>query len=147
MSALRRWWLWGVAAVVIVASLAIGASRPAPSSLEARTEALASQVRCPVCQGESAAQSQTPAAVAIRTQISSELAAGLPAQAVLDDIERSYGASILEKPPTSGVSLLVWVLPAVIAIAGTAVLGAAFVRWRRAVRQPLAASSAPAPAP
>ena len=142
MTVVRRWWLWAVAAAVIVASLAIGAARPGPSSLAARTEALASQVRCPVCQGESAAQSQTPAAVAIRTQISSELAAGLPGQAVLDDIERSYGASILEKPPASGVSLLVWVLPAVVAVAGIAVLGAAFARWRRAVRKPLSRPTA-----
>ena len=134
MSALRRWGLWATSVVVIVVALAVGATRPAPASLAARTTALAAQVRCPVCQGESAAQSQTPAAVAIRTQIGQELAAGLPASAVLSDLERAYGTGILEKPPARGADALVWVLPGVVALAGVTVLVVAFARWRRTLR-------------
>ncbi|HET9690982.1 MAG TPA: cytochrome c-type biogenesis protein CcmH [Acidimicrobiales bacterium] len=145
MSVVRRWGVWAASLLVIFTALVVGAARPGAPSLAARSQQLAEQVRCPVCQGESAAQSQTPAAVAIRAQISAELGAGLPAATVLSDLERSYGVSILEKPPASGVSLVVWVLPGVVGVAAAAGLGVAFARWRRSVRAPLVAAPAGGP--
>ena len=133
MTSLRRWGVWAASLVVIVAALAIGFSKPEPTSLAARTRALAGQVRCPVCQGETAAQSGAPAAIAIRTQIGNELAAGVAPATVLADLERSYGPTILERPPVTGVNLLVWVGPAALAGGGVALLAVAFVRWRRSL--------------
>ncbi len=130
MTALRRWGPWVVLAVVAAVSLAIGVQRPSRPTLQQRTMQLAGEVRCPVCTGESAAQSQAPEAAQIRRQIQTSLAAGEAPSVILHRLVSDFGASILEKPQTTGVSLLVWVLP--IAVVGVAAggLGMALLRWR-----------------
>lgn len=141
MTALRRWGLWVAVVAVAVAALAVGSARHTSPSLDQRTQALAEQVRCPVCGGESAAQSQVPAAQAIRRQIHDELAAGVRPARVLDDVTAAYGTGVLERPPAHGLGLLVWLVPLLAALAGVAGLGAAFARWRRPAR-PLPADDA-----
>ncbi len=127
----RRWAIWAAIAIAALAALALGASRPSHPTLEQRTMSLASQVRCPVCGGESAAQSQVAAAVDVRNQIHQELAAGTPPKKVLDDLVQAYGTSILERPPARGIGLLVWVLPIAAVVVATAGLVLAFARWHR----------------
>jgi cytochrome c-type biogenesis protein CcmH len=123
---------WVVIVVVAAVALGIGAQRPpAPRTLEQRTLALASEVRCPVCVGETAAESGTAASVAIRSEIRHGLAAGEKPAAILAGIEAAYGPGILEQPRTSGVDLLIWVIPAVVALAALAGLVVAFVWWDR----------------
>ena len=128
---LRRWGLWLVIAAAVVVALVIGANRPGHPTLEQQTMSLANQVRCPVCAGESAAQSQVPAAVAIRNQIHQELAAGTPSRQVINDVVRVYGTSILEKPQARGIGLVVWLLPVVVVMIAVLGLILAFARWRR----------------
>ena len=43
-----------------------------------------------------------------------------------------YGLSILERPPASGVTVLVWALPVVAGALAITGLGLGFARWRRA---------------
>ena len=128
---LRRWAVWALVVVAAAAALAVGAHRPSHPTLEQRSASLASEVRCPVCGGESAAQSQVPAALAIRNQIHQELADGTPPSKVLDDLVKAYGTGILERPPAQGIGLLVWVLPVAIVVVAAAGLGLAFSRWHR----------------
>ncbi|MCU4185847.1 cytochrome c-type biogenesis protein CcmH [Acidiferrimicrobium sp. IK] len=130
-SLVRRWGIWAVIILAALGALVVGANRPSHPTLEQRTMSLASQVRCPVCGGESAAQSQVAAAVDIRTQIHQELAAGTPPRQVLDNIVRAYGTSILERPPARGIGLLVWIIPIGVVVVGAAGLALAFARWRR----------------
>lgn len=128
---IRRWGVWLVVVAAVIAALAIGASRSGPQTLDQRVHSLASQVRCPVCQGESAADSQVPAAAAIRDQIRQELVAGRSSQQVLSDLVGEYNTAILEKPQARGVGLLVWVIPVLAVAAAAAGLVLAFARWKR----------------
>ncbi|HET9070387.1 MAG TPA: cytochrome c-type biogenesis protein [Acidimicrobiales bacterium] len=129
---LTRWVPWVAVVVVAVVALVLGSHRPpAHPTLQQRTEALASQVRCPVCVGETVAESSAAPAIAIRHEIRRDLAAGEKPPAVLASIEAAYGPSILEKPQTTGIGLLLWVLPVLAALAGLVGLGAAFVWWHR----------------
>lgn len=139
--ALRRWGVWLVVVAAVVAALVIGASRSGPQTLDQRVHSLASQVRCPVCQGESAADSQVPAAAAIRDQIRQELVAGKSSPQVLSDLVGEYNTAILEKPQARGVGLLVWIIPVLVVAAGAAGLVLAFARWKRTGRP-----AGPAPA-
>jgi cytochrome c-type biogenesis protein CcmH len=125
-----RWAPWGLLLVGVVVALAVGASRPTHESIAQRTVAIAGEVRCPVCQGETAAESSTAPSVAIRNQIHSELVAGERPSAILAGIEAEYGAGILEKPPASGVDLFLWVVPVVAVVLAIAGLAAAFAHWR-----------------
>jgi len=101
------------------------------NSIDARVAHIAALVRCPVCNGETVAQSQATPAVEIENQIRSELQAGESQGQILSGLVSEYGQSILEKPPASGAGLLVWLLPLVGGIAAIAGLIAVLVRWRR----------------
>ena len=127
-----RWAPWVVIVVVGAVALTVGAlGHPAPRTLEQRTLAIASEVRCPVCVGETAAGSDTAPSVAIRSEIRHGLAAGEKPATILAGIEAAYGPSILEEPRTSGVDLLIWVIPVVVALVALAGLAFAFVWWNR----------------
>lgn len=102
---------------------------------------VAAEVRCPVCEGQSAAQSQAAASVQIRDQIRQELVSGESQGQILAGLVRAYGPSILEKPEATGVGLVVWVVPVLAVIAGLAGLTVAFRRWRRSIRGPSAGPS------
>jgi cytochrome c-type biogenesis protein CcmH len=128
-----RWAALGAMAAAVAVSLAVGAHRPAHASLASQTMHIAGEVRCPVCEAQTAAQSQVPAAIQIRDEISSELRAGESATQILDGLAAAYGPGILERPRASGVGLLVWVLPLAVVGAAAGGLALAFARWRRRV--------------
>jgi cytochrome c-type biogenesis protein CcmH len=129
---LRRWGPWAALVLVLAAVLVVGATRSGSHpSVEQQTLSIAGRVRCPVCQGESAAQSDTPSAAAIRQRISSDLSRGQSSGEILHSLEASYGVGILESPPTSGIALWAWVTPAVVVVLATVGLALGFRHWRR----------------
>lgn len=127
-------WRWApglVLVAVVIVALAIGSQTHSHPTLDQRTMTLAGQVRCPVCSGETAAQSDTPPSLEIRSSIRAWLQAGDSNAQVRAKLVASYGAGILEKPPAKGIGLLVWVLPLVAVAAAAGGLALAFVAWRR----------------
>ncbi len=131
-----RWAPWLVLVGVAVAALVVGTHRSSPRPTVAQqTTHIASLVRCPVCEGQSAAQSDAPASVQIRAQIQRELIAGEHQGRILSGLVDAYGPGILEQPQARGINLVVWVLPVVAVVIAVAGLGVAFARWRpRAAR-------------
>jgi len=103
-----------------------------PPSLYQRTLQVAGEYRCPVCAGESVAASQAPEAVEIRQLVEHWLQQGDSQATIRSFLVHDYGLSILERPPASGVSVLVWALPVVAAALAITGLSLGFVRWRRA---------------
>jgi cytochrome c-type biogenesis protein CcmH len=130
---LRRWGLWLLLVLVLAVGLTVGVQRGSDDhqTLEQRTLSIAGEVRCPVCQGESAAGSNTDASLQIRDTIRTDLTHGESKQQILSSLEADYGSSILESPPKSGLTLLAWWLP--VAVAALAAIGLAlgFRHWRR----------------
>jgi cytochrome c-type biogenesis protein CcmH len=129
--------VWGAIAVAVCAGVALaagvfGGGGAHPVSLYQRTMAVAGEYRCPVCAGESVAASDAPEAVEIKGLVQQWLADGRSQAQIRSYLVRDYGTSILERPPTSGVSVLVWALPGVAVAAGLIGLGFGFARWRRA---------------
>jgi cytochrome c-type biogenesis protein CcmH len=122
--------LWIGLILVAVVALAIGSQRHSHPTLQQRTMAIAGVVRCPVCVGETAAQSNVPASLEIRATIRSELQAGESRSEILSRLVTSYGPGILEQPPAHGVDVLLWVLPGLAVVLAAAALVLAFLRWR-----------------
>ncbi|HUC35519.1 MAG TPA: cytochrome c-type biogenesis protein CcmH [Acidimicrobiales bacterium] len=136
-----RWTLWGSLAVALAASLALGASRPAGAPTPAqRAAAIDAVLRCPSCEDISVAASSAPVAVAIREVVARRVAEGQSTAQIEAFLESRYGPGILLRPPASGVSILVWVVPLVALALGALGLGALF--WRRRRLEPLAGSDA-----
>jgi cytochrome c-type biogenesis protein CcmH len=102
---------------------------------------VALQLQCPVCEGETVADSPSGLAADMRSVIRSKLVAGESDQQILDEFVASYGDSILTEPPKHGISLGVWIGPVVGIVVGGLIVALLLKTWRRA-SAPAAAGSA-----
>lgn len=120
-----------VLAVLLGAALWAGArDGGGPPTPAGRATALAGKVRCPTCAGLSAAESDSPAAAAIRSEIRRQVEAGRPDAEVLGWFVGRYGPDILLTPEASGLGAVVWALPVIVLVLALAGLGLAFRRSR-----------------
>lgn len=129
---------WGIGlrasgwlSVILVLAMAIIAGQAAAQDLDARAQAIAAQLRCPVCQNESVADSPAELAAQMRALIREKLAAGETEEQIVAYFVSKYGDWILLEPPRRGVLWIVWVAPALALLGGTAVVVSYL---RRAVR-------------
>ena len=119
-----------VVAAAAVVGLTTAALQTGPQSLEARTQAVASTLRCPTCDNLSVADSPSPMARSMRSTIADQLGAGRTPDEVRQWFVDRYGPWVLLSPPREGVSLLVWLAPAA-AVAVAAAIGGWLLRGRR----------------
>ena len=122
--------LWLLLPVVLVGALAVGAQDGSGDTQASRVRRLASQIRCPTCQGLSAADSDAPAARAIVDEVTRQVAEGRSDAQIRGFVVERYGRDILQEPDASGVGWLVWGLPVVAVVLAVAGLAVAFRRWR-----------------
>jgi cytochrome c-type biogenesis protein CcmH len=119
----RSFWV-GLALVLGVAVVwtvtVVQASRP--KTLDQRTYEVASQLQCPVCHGESVADAPSPLAQEMRSLIREDLSRGMSEQQVIAYFHQQYGDQILETPPTSGFTLLIWLGPLLVLLFGATIL-------------------------
>jgi cytochrome c-type biogenesis protein CcmH len=133
----RRWPVAGlVLAVALIAAagaltIVLARGAPPPSSMQDRIRAVASQLRCPVCQDLSVADSPSALAGEMRGKIATELRAGTAPDAIRAEFIDSYGDWILMSPPRHGISLVAWILPALLLLGGVLLAVASVSRWTR----------------
>jgi cytochrome c-type biogenesis protein CcmH len=129
----KRWPGWLLLAVVAATLFAIGIGRGNGVSDPAeRADALAKQVACPVCDGESVYESRNRASINLRNEITALVNAGrLSDEEILARIQSAFPNDILLVPPADGFNTLVWALPAAVTICACAGLVVAFRRWRQ----------------
>ncbi|HEY3287164.1 MAG TPA: cytochrome c-type biogenesis protein [Gemmatimonadaceae bacterium] len=101
-------------------------------SLEAATKSVASELRCPVCQGVSIQDSPSELAQQMRTVVKEQLAAGKSSDQVKDYFISKYGEWILLEPKASGFNLLVYLLPAFLVLGGAVFLVFLVKKWTSA---------------
>ena len=137
----RRFLIWGGAALLIVGAL-VWAAWPSgrPQTAADRAHELATEIRCPDCEALSVADSSSSSAQAIRADLVRRTRAGESDAEIRSVYVARYGVSILLKPQSSGLGILVWGLPVLAFALGAAGLAFALARWRRQPR--LAATDA-----
>jgi cytochrome c-type biogenesis protein CcmH len=92
---------------------------------------IASQLMCPVCEGQTVDTSSSGLAKDMRSLIRQKVEAGESDQQILDEFVASYGDGILTNPPKRGISLGVWFGPVIGLVLGTALLVGVLSAWRR----------------
>lgn len=135
------WWVpWLALGVVVVIAVVVLAARSGPShSPAARAGRLDSQLACPVCVGESVADSNAPESRAIRTDIVKRISAGQSDGQIRDAYVAIYGEHILLTPSNGGIGVVAWGVPVVALVVGAAGIALALRRWSTTPR--LAASA------
>lgn len=131
--ALKRWPSWVLMGMVLAALLAVGVQRAGePQTADEREQSIYEQLACPVCDGESVAESRSASAVQIREVVERLVIEGQLTDAqIVAQIDASYPEELELTPSRSGVDLIVWLLPAIVLVGAVAGLIAAFLRWRR----------------
>jgi cytochrome c-type biogenesis protein CcmH len=120
-------------ACVLAALLVVGVRRAnGPGSADERVQSIAKRLACPVCDGESVAESRAASAIQIRDEIETLVNDGqLTDNDIVNSIDQRYVEELSLLPSSSGVDLLIWILPTVAGVAGVGGLTVAFGRWRR----------------
>lgn len=109
-------------------------------ALEERTRRVAAQLRCPVCQGLSLADSPSELALEMKDVVRQQLRAGRTPDQVKAYFVEKYGEWILLEPPRRGINLVAYLLPALAIGGGLGVVWLMLGRWTRGA--PAAADSA-----
>lgn len=114
-------------------------------ALERRTNEVGSKVRCPVCQGSTVADSPSQSARNMKDEIRALLAQGFDEEQIISYFEKSYGEFIRLEPRRSGITWLVWLLPALALLAGGYLVRASLAR--RPAQTPVEDTPAPGALP
>ena len=106
------------AAALAILILFSSAAFATEKSIDDRVNEIAYLLMCPVCQGQSVAESNSNLANDMRQIIRKQLEEGKTNQEVIDYFVKRYGDSILASPPKKGINWLLWVMPGVAVVLG-----------------------------
>ncbi len=113
----------------------------ADPAAEARARVISKDLRCLVCQNQSIEESNAPLARDLRRLVRERIAAGDSDQGVREYLVARYGEWVLLTPRFNERTLLLWLGPLLLLIAG----GAVVIGLHRRNRKAIAAQAAPAP--
>jgi len=102
----------------------------ADEKVEQRLNAIAEELRCLVCQNESLAASRAELALDLKREVREQIRAGKSDAEIREFLVTRYGDFVLYRPPFKESTLLLWIGPFALLVAGFAVV-AIFVRRRR----------------
>src|SRR3954453_20567659 len=134
MSRPRRLLWLGIAVIAVVALAGALWPRSGTPTVAARTRSLASELRCVDCEGLSVAESATASARQQRRDIADRIRQGESDDEIRQVYVDRFGESILLKPSSDGIGLIVWALPVVVLVIGAGGLVLALRRWQRQPR-------------
>jgi len=133
MSGRRLVWIGLAVVAVVVLAVALWPRSGSPT-VAAHTRALASELRCVDCEGLSVAESSTASARQQRRDIEARIRRGESDEEIRQVYVDRFGESILLKPSSDGIGVIVWALPVVVLLVGAGGLVLALRRWQRQPR-------------
>jgi cytochrome c-type biogenesis protein CcmH len=132
--------VWAIAGTVHAVWPLAAAAAP---TLEDQADAIAKDLMCPVCAGQTVADSGSQLAEQMRTEIRQRLQAGQTRDEIVAYFVGQFGEGVLARPPARGTGLVLW-----LALPAALLLGALILR--RFLRSNIAAqpaAAAPPPTP
>jgi cytochrome c-type biogenesis protein CcmH len=122
---------YALMAIVLAVALFAGTRSSSAATPVQRALSLEQSIKCPVCRGQSVAESDSEASKAIRTEIERRIGDGQSDGEIRAYFAQTLGDDILLRPPSSGWGGLVWVLPIAGLVLAATGIGFALWRWRR----------------
>jgi len=119
--------LTGALAGIVIAGIVMGEASAEPASDEDRVRAIAAQVRCPVCQGESILDSSTGIARDMLALVEEEVANETPTDEIFDILAAGFGEGILLNP-RGWAQIILFSLAGIVGLAGIALILGRFRR-------------------
>jgi cytochrome c-type biogenesis protein CcmH len=110
-------------------------------TLDQHVYRVASQLKCPICQGESVADSTAGLSQEMRGIIRQKIQAGESDQQIIQFFVDRYGTQILWSPPWWGFSSLAWFVPVLLLLFGLGIVAMTLRNWRAASRPAYATTS------
>jgi cytochrome c-type biogenesis protein CcmH len=98
----------GLLVVMTVALITLVATSPNDPD---RVEAIGERIKCPVCQGESIANSPSDMARDMMALVEERVAGGSSDEAIVDELLGAYSGAVLLDPPARGSTLVLWLAP------------------------------------
>ena len=89
--------------------------------LELRYQQLSAELRCPKCQNQNIADSNAPIAQDLRRLLYQQLEAGADDEQILDYMVARYGEFVRYRPSFSGATVMLWLAPVLLLLAGIVV--------------------------
>lgn len=137
-------WLMAGGVTLLLLALVPGATGAVP---EEEVHHIAMELRCPVCQNLSVADSPSEMAKEMRGLIRERLERGETREEVMAYFVSKYGEWILLSPRASGFNLIVWILPFAAVLAGAVGIFAVVRHWNVRAHVRAAGTAAPSPDP
>jgi len=128
----RRLALWLAMAVVAMSAFLYGAvDEGAPRTDADRAYEISKTIGCPVCNGQSVAESNATVAKNIRISIARWIDEGRSDDFIRAELRSRFGDDVDYTPSGDGITSLVWILPVVFGAGALAGLVVVFRRWKR----------------
>ena len=105
---------------------------PGADTLEDRVADVSAKLMCPVCEGQSVAESNSQLARDMRALVRKQLEEGKTGEEIVAYFVSSYGETILAAPRPRGFAAVLWVLPVLSVLIGAAII----LRTIRSYRKP-----------
>jgi cytochrome c-type biogenesis protein CcmH len=86
------------------------AQAPSPD-LDENVRRVAKQLNCPTCSGRNLADCPTETCLQWKTEIQTQLNSGKDPQQVIAYFQDRFGSGVLQSPPKSGDTLVLWLAP------------------------------------
>lgn len=126
----------GLALALLMAATTGHAREAVPSAadpaIETRMKDLTKDLRCLVCQNQTLADSDADLAKDFRREIRTMMQEGRTDAEIVDFLVDRYGDFVLYRPPFKGITMLLWIGPAVLLLGGALALIVTLRRRRAA---------------
>ena len=106
-------------------------------ALEARARSISKNLRCLVCQNQSIDDSDAPLAKDLRLLVRNQIVSGKTDEKIISDIVARYGDFVLLNPPINQKTIILWLSPMLILLAGGVSLYIYFRRRKSAAAEKL----------
>ena len=94
--------------LVLLMALPVFAQAPAPDD---ETYHIAKKLNCPTCAGRNLADCPTDTCAQWKAEIKAQLDQGKTSQEVLAYFQDRFGPTVLQEPPKSGSTIMLWLAP------------------------------------